>query len=128
MFFRAVGSTIFLFLTAVGSPRSAPYEWIIAFSGDFVIGSTSLFLAYQILKKPTVMLWGILLAWNAVGVFDLIGALSLTITTPFSPFPEIGLNEIGVRTILILNTILQTISLVLMFQSSVLSYFNFKNN
>ena len=72
----------------MGSPRSAPPEWIVAFTGDFIIGVTALFLAFRIINKRTALLWGILLAWNTLGIFDLLGALSLTVTSPFQPIPK----------------------------------------
>ena len=68
MVFRAIGSGLFLTLGAIGSDRSAPSVWNIAFIGDFVIGTTALFLAYKVWKKPSALLWGVLLAWNAVGI------------------------------------------------------------
>ena len=123
MVFRAVGSGLFLTLGAIGSERSASSDWTIAFLGDFVIGTTALFLAYKIWKKPTALLWGILLAWNAVGLFDLFGALSHSFSAPFSPFPEIGVNEISIRMILSLNTLIQFIALLLMFRPQVKDYF-----
>ncbi len=123
MVFRAVGSGLFLTLGAIGSDRSASSDWTIAFLGDFVIGTTALFLAYEIWKKPTALLWGILLAWNAVGLFDLFGALSHSFSAPFSPFPEIGVNEISIRMILSLNTLIQFIALLLMFRPQVKAYF-----
>ena len=112
MVFRAVGSGLFLSLGILESPRAAPPDWTIAFLGDFAIGTTALFLAYMIWKKPSAFMWGILLAWNAVGIFDLIGALSHSFSAPFSPFPEIGVNEISIRTILSLNTFIQSVALI----------------
>ena len=123
MVFRAVGSGLFLSLGILESPRAAPPDWTIAFLGDFAIGTTALFLAYMIWKKPSAFLWGILLAWNAVGIFDLIGALSHSFSAPFSPFPEIGINEISIRTILSINTLIQSIALLLMFRPQVKAYF-----
>ena len=123
MVFRAVGSGLFLSLGILESPRAAPPDWTIAFLGDFAIGTTALFLAYMIWKKPSAFLWGILLAWNAVGIFDLIGALSHSFSAPFSPFPEIGINEISIRTILSLNTFIQSIALLVMFRPQVKTYF-----
>ena len=123
MVFRAVGSGLFLSLGILESPRAAPPDWTIAFLGDFAIGTTALFLAYMIWKKPSAFLWGILLAWNAVGLFDLIGALSHSFTAPFSPFPEIGINEISIRTILSLNTFIQSVALIVMFRPQVKAYF-----
>ena len=123
MVFRAVGSGLFLSLGILESPRAAPPDWTIAFLGDFAIGTTALFLAYMIWKKPSAFLWGILLAWNAVGIFDLIGALSHSFSAPFSPFPEIGVNEISIRTILSLNTFVQSVALIVMFRPQVKAYF-----
>ena len=123
MVFRAVGSGLFLSLGILESPRAAPPDWTIAFLGDFAIGTTALFLAYMIWKKPSAFLWGILLAWNAVGIFDLIGALSHSFSAPFSPFPEIGVNEISIRTILSLNTFVQSVALLVMFRPQVKAYF-----
>ncbi|MDC0343260.1 hypothetical protein OAN10_03315 [Alphaproteobacteria bacterium] len=123
MVFRAVGSGLFLSLGILESPRAAPPDWTIAFLGDFAIGTTALFLAYMIWKKPSAFLWGILLAWNAVGLFDLIGALSHSFKAPFSPFPEIGINEISIRSILSLNTFIQSVALLVMFRPQVKTYF-----
>ena len=123
MVFRAIGSGLFLSLGILESPRAAPPDWTIAFLGDFAIGTTALFLAYMIWKKPSALLWGILLAWNAVGLFDLFGALSHSFSAPFSPFPEIGINEISIRTILSLNTFMQSVALIVMFRPQVKTYF-----
>ena len=123
MVFRAIGSGLFLSLGILESPRAAPPDWTIAFLGDFAIGTTALFLAYMIWKKPSAFLWGILLAWNAVGLFDLFGALSHSFSAPFSPFPEIGINEISIRTILSLNTLIQLVALIVMFRPQVKAYF-----
>ena len=123
MVFRAIGSGLFLSLGILESPRAAPPDWTIAFLGDFAIGTTALFLAYMIWKKPSAFLWGILLAWNAVGLFDLFGALSHSFSAPFSPFPEIGINEISIRTILSLNTLIQSVALIVMFRPQVKAYF-----
>ena len=123
MVFRAVGSGLFLSLGILESPRAAPPDWTIAFLGDFAIGTTALFLAYMIWKKPSALLWGILLAWNAVGLFDLFGALSHSFSAPFSPFPEIGINEISIRTILSLNTLIQSVALLVIFRPQVKTYF-----
>ena len=123
MVLRAIGSGLFLTLGAIGSDRSAPSVWNIAFIGDFVIGTTALFLAYKVWKNPSAFLWGILLAWNAVGIFDLFGALSHSFGAPFSPFPEIGINAISIRMILTLNTFIQSIALILMFRPQVKAYF-----
>ena len=61
MVFRAVGAALFLILGAIGSDRAASSDWTIAFLGDFVIGTTALFIAYHIWKKPSALLWGVLL-------------------------------------------------------------------
>ena len=105
MSFRALGSGLFLFWTFTGNDRSAPSEWIVPFIGDFIIGITAIFLVYHIIKKPSAILWGLLLSWNAVGLFDLIGALDISFAAPYGPIPEIGFNALTVRSILSLNTL-----------------------
>ena len=125
MSFRALGSGLFLFWTFTGNERSAPSEWIVPFVGDFIIGITAIFLVYHIIKKPSAILWGLLLSWNVVGLFDLFGAIMISFDAPFGPLPEIGFNELTVRTILILNTLLQISCIYLLFQKNIKEYFKF---
>ena len=123
MSFRAVGSGLFLFWTFTGNERSAPSEWIVSFIGDFIIGITGFFLVYQIIKKPTAILWGLLLSWNVLGLFDLFGAIVISFIVPYEPLPEIGLTTLGVRFILSLNTLIQISSIYLLFQTNIREYF-----
>ena len=123
MSFRAVGSGLFLFWTFTGSERAAPSEWIVSFVGDFIIGITALFLVYQIIKKPTAILWGLLLSWNVLGLFDLFGAIVISFIVPYEPLPEIGLTTLGVRFILSLNTLIQISSIYLLFHKDIKEYF-----
>ena len=123
MSFRAVGSGLFLFWTFTGNERSAPSEWIVSFVGDFIIGITALFLVYQIIKKPTAILWGLLLSWNVLGLFDLFGAIVISFIVPYEPLPEIGLTTLGVRFILSLNTLIQISSIYLLFHKDIKEYF-----
>ena len=125
MSFRAVGSGLFLFWIFSGNERSAPSEWIVPFVGDFFIGITALFLVYFIIKKPSTILWVLLLSWNVVGLIDLIGAINVSFDTPYGPIPEIGFNELTVRSILILNTLLQISCIYLLFQKDIKNYFKF---
>ena len=123
MSFRALGSGLFLFWTFTGNKRSAPSEWIVSFVGDFIIGITAVFLVYQIIKKPTAILWGLLLSWNVLGLFDLFGAIVISFIVPYEPLPEIGLTTLGVRFILSLNTLIQISSIYLLFQTNIREYF-----
>ena len=123
MSFRAVGSGLFLFWTFTGNERSAPSEWIVSFVGDFIIGISAFFLVYHIIKKPSAVLWGLLLSWNVLGLFDLFGAIVVSFAAPFGPLPEIGLTSSGVRFILSLNTLIQISSIYLLFQTSIKEYF-----
>ena len=123
MSFRALGSGLFLFWTFTGNERSAPTEWIVSFVGDFIIGITAIFLVYHIIKKPSAMLWGLLLSWNVLGLFDLFGAIVVSFITPYEPLPEIGLTTYGVRFILSLNTLIQISCIYLLFQESIKEYF-----
>ena len=123
MSFRALGSGLFLFWTFTGNERSAPSEWIVSFVGDFIIGITALFLVYQIIKKPSAILWGLLLSWNVLGLFDLFGAIVISFIVPYEPLPEIGLTSLGVRFVLSLNTLIQISSIYLLFQTDIKEYF-----
>ena len=96
MSFRAVGSGLFLFWIFSGNERSAPSEWIVPFVGDFFIGITALFLVYYIIKKPSTILWILLLSWNVIGLLDLIGAINVSFEAPFGTIPEIGFNDFAV--------------------------------
>ena len=124
MSFRAVGSGLFLFWIFSGNERSAPSEWIVPFIGDFFIGITAIFLVYYIIKKPSNILWVLLLSWNVVGLLDLIGAINVSFAAPYGPIPEIGFNELAVRSILIFNTLLQISCIYLLFQKDIKEYFN----
>ena len=125
MSFRAIGSSLILFWTITKNERAAPYEWIVSLTGDFVIGITALFLVYHIIKKPSTILWGLLLSWNVIGLLDLIGAINVSFVAPYGPIPEIGFNELAVRSILILNTLLQISCIYLLFQKDIKDYFKF---
>ncbi len=123
MTFRAIGSSLFLFWNITGHERGAPSEWVLALVGDFIIGTTALFLVYFILKKPSYLIWGLLLFWNILGVLDLFGAITTSLQVPYGPLPEIGLTNLGVRFVLILNTLLQISCIFLLFKDSVRNYF-----
>ena len=123
MTFRAVGSSLFLFWNITGNERGAPPEWVLALIGDFIIGTTAFFLVYGILKKPSYLIWGLLLSWNILGLIDLLGAIRTSLLVPFGPIPEIGLTSLGVRSILILNTFLQISCIYLLSKDSVRNYF-----
>ena len=123
MTFSAVGSSLFLFWNITGNERGAPPEWVLALVGDFIIGTTALFLVFFILKKPSYLIWVLLLSWNVLGLIDLIGAIRTSLLVPFGPIPEIGLTSLGVRSILILNTFLQISCIYLLFKNSVRNYF-----
>ena len=123
MSFRAVGSGLFLFWTFTGNERSAPSEWIVSFVGDFIIGISAFFLVYHVIKKPSAVLWGLLLSWNVLGLLDLFGAIVISFIVPYEPLPEIGLTTLGVRFILSLNTLIQISSIYLLFQTNIREYF-----
>ena len=124
MTFRAVGSSLFLFWNITGNERGAPPEWILALIGDFIIGTTAFFLVYGILKKPSYLIWVLLLSWNILGAVDLFSAIRTSLLVPYGPLPEIGLSDLGVRFVLILNTFLQISCIYLLLKGSVKNYFN----
>ena len=123
MTFRAIGSSLFLFWNITGHERGAPPEWVLALIGDFIIGTTAFFLVYGILKKPSYLIWVLLLSWNILGLIDLLGAIRTSLLVPFGPIPEVGLTSVGVRSILFLNTFLQISCIYLLFKDSVRNYF-----
>ena len=123
MTFRAIGSSLFLFWNITGNERGAPPEWVLALIGDFIIGTTALFLVYAILKKPSSLVWVLLLSWNILGLIDLFSAIRTSLLVPFGPIPEMGLTSVGVRSILFLNTFLQISCIYLLFKDSVRNYF-----
>ena len=123
MTFRAIGSSLFLFWNITGNERGAPPEWVLALIGDFVIGTTAFFLVYGILKKPSYLIWVLLLSWNILGLIDLLGAIRTSLLVPFGPIPEVGLTSVGVRSILFLNTFLQISCIYLLSKDSVRNYF-----
>ena len=123
MTFRAIGSSLFLFWNITGNERGAPPEWVLALIGDFIIGITAFFLVYGILKKPSYLIWVLLLSWNILGLIDLLGAIRTSLLVPFGPIPEMGLTSLGVRSILFLNTFLQISCIYLLFKDSVRNYF-----
>ena len=123
MTFRAIGSSLFLFWNITGNERGAPPEWVLALIGDFIIGTTAFFLVYAILKKPSYLIWVLLLSWNILGLIDLLGAIRTSLLVPFGPIPEMGLTSLGVRSILFLNTFLQISCIYLLFKDSVRNYF-----
>ena len=126
MTFRAIGSSLFLFWNITGHERGAPSEWVLALIGDFIIGTTALFLVYFILKKPSYLIWILLLSWNILGLIDLLGAIRTSLLVPFGPIPEMGLTSLGVRSILFLNTFLQISCIYLLFKDSVRNYFKIR--
>ena len=123
MTFRAIGSSLFLFWNITGNERGAPPEWVLALIGDFIIGTTAFFLVYAILKKPSYLIWVLLLSWNILGLIDLLGAIRTSLLVPFGPIPEMGLTSVGVRSILFLNTFLQISCIYLLFKDRVRNYF-----
>ena len=64
-----------------------------------------------------------MLAWNILGIFDLFGAIVLTFIVPYQPLPEIGLNEIGVRIVLSINSLIQISAIIILFNRTTLNYF-----
>ena len=54
---------------------------------------------------------------------DLFGAIITSLLVPYEPIPEIGLTNLGVRFVLILNTFLQISCIYLLSKDSVRNYF-----
>ena len=60
----------------------AEIRYATAFNGAFVrdnkIGIGAVILTLEVYRRPSNIIWGVLLAWNVLGLFDLIGAIVLT--------------------------------------------------
>lgn len=126
MSYRFIGGIINLIWIFTENERAASGDWGVAFAGDTVIGLFAIILGYQIIKKPSQLLWAFVFSWNAVGAFDIVGAISGTIFSPFAPFPELGIGYSGFQVVLISNLLIHAFSFYLLSQKSVRSYMGLK--
>jgi hypothetical protein len=126
MSYRFIGGIINLIWIFIGSERAASGDWGVAFGGDTMIGLFAIILGFQIIKKPSQILWALVLCWNAVGAFDIIGAISGTIYSPFAPFPELGIGYIGFQVVLISNLLIHGLSFYLLSRNDVKAYMGLK--
>lgn len=119
---RFIAGVINLEWIFTGRERAASPDWIVSIAGNTLIGLFAIFLGYYILKKPSRMLWSLLLCWNAVGLFDVIGAFSQTIFSPFAPFPEFGIGCEEFQFVIVSNAFIHMLIFYLLWNKNVKSY------
>lgn len=122
MSYRLIGGALNLFWIISENERAASGDWMVAFGGDTVIGLLAMILGYKLIKNPSSILWSFILCWNAIGAFDIVGALSGTVFSPFAPFPELGIGYCEFQIVLASNLIIHTISFYLLFRKDVKAY------
>ena len=79
-------------------------------------------MIYLVLRKNGIKIWGILVAYNAIGAFDYVHGLLAQWTDPLIPngimgTPELTYGSIG------FSLLIQLLVLYLLFRKSVMSYF-----
>ncbi len=76
------------FISSAGSglPGDPPAAWLMPLLGDAIIGLTGLIVAYLLLRKRGLWVWGIVVTWNVVGVWDAVSAFVIHTTNPWPEF------------------------------------------
>ena len=62
-----------------------PDAWFAPWISDTILGLTAPYMIYLTLKGRGVMVWGVLLAYNAIGAFDYVHGLMAQWTDPLVP-------------------------------------------
>ena len=88
--------------------------WTGPFFADVVLGVMAPFVAYLAWKKVGKRLWGFLVVYNAVGAFDYLQGLVVSIHSPDPALPSITL---------ILFMTLQITILLLLFRKDVVEHY-----
>ena len=69
--------------TSLGDP---PPAWLMPLIGDAIIGISTLFIAFLILKKKGLWVWTTIIVWNIVAIWDALSAFTIHITNPWPEF------------------------------------------
>ena len=88
--------------------------WTGPFFADVALGVMAPFVAYLAWKKVGKRLWGFLVVYNAVGAFDYLQGLVVSIHSPDPALPSIAL---------ILFMTLQITILLLLFRKDVVEHY-----
>ena len=99
-----------------------PDAWFAPWISDTILGLLVPYMIYLVIKKDGMKVWGILVAYNAIGAFDYAHGLLTEWTDPLIPnglmgTPELTYGSIG------FSFLIQLIVLYLLFKRSVMTYF-----
>lgn len=99
-----------------------PDAWFAPWISDTILGIIAPYMIYLVLKQKGISVWGILVAYNAIGAFDYAHGLITEWTDPLIPngimgTPGLTYGAIG------FSLIVQLIVLYLLFRPSVISHF-----
>ena len=98
-----------------------PDAWLAPWVSDTILGILVPFMVYLLLSKRGILIWGILLTYNAIGAFDYLHGLSTQWTDPLIPdgimgTPGMTFGSIG------FSLLLQLTAIYLLLQKDVVSY------
>ena len=103
-----------------------PNAWFGPWISDTILGILVPIMIYILLKKRGIKVWAILLIYNGIGAFDYAHGLITQWTDPLTPNGIFGSPELTYGS-LSFSLIVQITIIALLFNSTVLGYFNKKN-
>ena len=100
-----------------------PDAWFAPWVSDTILGIIAPYMIYLTLKKRGIKVWGILVAYNAIGAFDYAHGLLTQWTDPLIPngmmgTPELTYGAIG------FSLVVQLLVIILLFRQAVMGYFS----
>ena len=100
-----------------------PDAWFAPWISDTILGIIAPYTIYLTLRKRGIKVWGILVAYNAIGAFDYAHGLFTEWTDPLIPngmmgTPELTYGAIG------FSLVVQLLVIVLLFRQAVMEYFS----
>ena len=98
-----------------------PDAWFAPWMSDTILGIMAPYMIYLVLRKRGMKVWGILVAYNAIGAFDYVHGLMAEWTDPLIPngimgTPGLTYGSIG------FSLFIQLIVLSLLFRQRVMIY------
>ena len=99
-----------------------PNAWFTPWISDTILGLLVPYIIYLLLKKKGMMVWGTLIAYNAIGAFDYVHGLLAQWTDPLVPnglmgTPALTYGSIG------FSLLIQLLILRFLFRRTVIEYF-----
>lgn len=67
-------------------PGDPPAAWLLPLIGDAIIGISALWIAYLLLKQTGLWVWTVIVAWNALSIWDSLSAFVVSTTNPWPEF------------------------------------------